>query len=140
REQQDRLMARAVTLYQAEQARIGPGRKKGFRLICRDVEKAFFQDKGISVHLNHNTLRNLVNGGRLRSNSNAEKGWLLDEEADEVIAYVEETASWGHGLSHRRLKEHVDEICRTRLGDEFPEDGVGIQWTQRFVEKHSDRL
>ncbi|KAJ7322817.1 hypothetical protein DFH08DRAFT_614394, partial [Mycena albidolilacea] len=27
-----------------------------------------------------------------------------------------------------------------RLGDDFPADGVGVNWTQRFVEKHSDRL
>jgi hypothetical protein len=38
------------------------------------------------------------------------------------------------------LKEHVDAIYRVRLGDEFPADGVGKKWTNRFVEKHSHRL
>ncbi|KAJ7196557.1 hypothetical protein GGX14DRAFT_335731, partial [Mycena pura] len=27
-----------------------------------------------------------------------------------------------------------------RLGDKFPEDGVGVNWTQRFCEKHSAQL
>ena len=38
------------------------------------------------------------------------------------------------------MKECVDNICRARLGDDFPEDGVGKQWTDCFVEKHSDCL
>jgi hypothetical protein len=41
-------------------------------------------------------------------------------------------------LSHRRLREHVNEILRARLGDTFP--GVGKHWSHRFVEKHGDRL
>jgi hypothetical protein len=51
-----------------------------------------------------------------------------------------ETGSMGFGLDHRRLKEHVDEICRARHGLKFPPTGVGKQWTHRFMEKHSDRL
>jgi hypothetical protein len=42
-------------------------------------------------------------------------------------------------LSHRRLKEHVDQILHARLGDKFPAEGVGKQWTQHFVSDH-DRL
>lgn len=43
-------------------------------------------------------------------------------------------------MSHRRLKEHVDEILRGRLGDDFPVNGVGKQWTHRFTEKYSDQI
>ncbi|KII85726.1 hypothetical protein PLICRDRAFT_145598, partial [Plicaturopsis crispa FD-325 SS-3] len=46
----------------------------------------------------------------------------------------------GFPLSHRRLKEHVDEICRARLGSKFPATGVGKNWTHRFAEKHSERI
>ncbi|KAJ7596222.1 hypothetical protein C8J56DRAFT_717225, partial [Mycena floridula] len=140
RETLDRLMARAVVLYRAEQAQVGPGRKKGLRPICREIEKAFFQEKGQIVKLNYTTLRNLVQGGRMRSQSNAERSWLMDKEVEAVILYTIEVSAWGHGFSHYRLKEHVDEICRARLGDKFPKTGVGARWTQRFVEKHSDRL
>lgn len=40
-------------------------------------------------------------------------------------------------MSHCRLKEHVDEILRTHLSDQFPAGGVGKRWTECFVEKHS---
>ncbi|KAJ7583957.1 hypothetical protein C8J56DRAFT_716123, partial [Mycena floridula] len=139
-QERDQLLARAVVLYQAEQDRPGPEKKKGLRPICRELEKTFFQDTGRSITLNHNTLRNLINGHQPRSAVNAERGWLRKEEVEAVIAYTQEIADWGHGFSHRRLKEHVDEILRARLGKNFPETGVGIQWTQRFVEKYSDRL
>ncbi|KAL0058805.1 hypothetical protein AAF712_014488 [Marasmius tenuissimus] len=38
------------------------------------------------------------------------------------------------------LKEVVDKILHAQLGDEFPESGVGKQWTQQFVEQHSNQL
>jgi len=71
---------------------------------------------------------------------NASKSWLTKQEADEVIKFTVEIAAWGHGLDHRRLKEHVDEICRARYGSTFPKEGVGRRWTARFIERHSDQL
>ena len=56
------------------------------------------------------------------------------------MKYVQEMEAHGFPLSHRRLKEHVDEILCAQLGDKFPEEGVDRNWTQRFVEKHSDHL
>ncbi|KAI0039390.1 hypothetical protein FA95DRAFT_1027873 [Auriscalpium vulgare] len=41
-------------------------------------------------------------------------------------------------LNHRRLKDVVDGILRARLGSDF--EGVGKNWTARFVQRHSDRL
>ncbi|KAF8805870.1 hypothetical protein BYT27DRAFT_7212612 [Phlegmacium glaucopus] len=55
----------------------------------------------------------------MRSEFNAEKSWLLQEEVEEVIVYTIELAA---------------------QGPKFPESGVGKQWTYQFVEKHSDRL
>ncbi|KDR85856.1 hypothetical protein GALMADRAFT_234970, partial [Galerina marginata CBS 339.88] len=133
-------MARAVALYQAEQQKPSTEKKLGLRRICSIVEKEYYKETKKTVSLNHNTLRNLANGGKTLSEFNAEKSWLLEEEAEEVIAYTIELAAQGFGLDHRRLKEHVDEICRARLGSKFPEGGVGQQWTYRFIEKHSDRL
>ena len=43
-------------------------------------------------------------------------------------------------MSHRRLKEHVDQILRARLGERFPAGGVGKQWTNCFVEKYSSKI
>lgn len=71
---------------------------------------------------------------------NAEKSWLTAEETRVIIHYVVEVAACGFPLSHRRLKEHVDEICRAHLGDKFPAEGVGKCWTNQFIEKHSREL
>ncbi|KAF8162214.1 hypothetical protein K438DRAFT_1909836 [Mycena galopus ATCC 62051] len=57
-----------------------------------------------------------------------------------VICYAIEVASRGFLLTHARLKDCVDSICRARMGDEFPAASVGINWTQRFCEKYSDHL
>ncbi|KAE9385473.1 hypothetical protein BT96DRAFT_788127, partial [Gymnopus androsaceus JB14] len=57
-----------------------------------------------------------------------------------VISYALELACWGHPLDHQQLKEHVDEICCSRLGSKFPEEGIGKRWTYRFVAQHLDRL
>ena len=101
REEQDHLMACAVLRYQEEQPKPGPGKKAGLRMICWDLEKAYYLEKGKRISLNHNTLCNLVNGGQMRSEANAAKGWLTKEEANEVVEYAIEVANWGHGFSHQ---------------------------------------
>ncbi|THU97085.1 hypothetical protein K435DRAFT_596849, partial [Dendrothele bispora CBS 962.96] len=108
--------------------------------VCAEVEAEYRRKTNKRISLNHNTVRNLVKGGQLQREFNEEKSWLTREEAEEVITYVLECASWGHPLDHKRLKEHADELCRARLGSNFPECGVGKGWTYRFVAKHSDRL
>ncbi|KAF8963851.1 hypothetical protein BDZ97DRAFT_1661083 [Flammula alnicola] len=127
-------------MYQEEQKKAAGDKRLGLRKVCDAVEKEYFKEKKIKVSLNHNTLRNLVNGGRTMLEMNRSKSWLSKEEAEEVISFAVEIAAWGHGLDHQRLKEHVDEICRARYGSKFPKEGVGRKWTSRFMEKHSDRL
>ncbi|KAG5649440.1 hypothetical protein H0H81_003870 [Sphagnurus paluster] len=79
--------------------------------------------------------------GRTKAQANfQDKSWISAEESDEVVQYTVEIASWGHPLSQRRLKEHVDHILRKRLGSKFPSDSVGVNWTRHFIEKHSKRL
>ncbi|KIK65808.1 hypothetical protein GYMLUDRAFT_70101 [Collybiopsis luxurians FD-317 M1] len=46
----------------------------------------------------------------------------------------------GFPLTHEILKDEVDSIIRTRLGNQFPEEGVGKQWTSRFIEKYWNEL
>ncbi|KAJ7352996.1 hypothetical protein DFH08DRAFT_662183, partial [Mycena albidolilacea] len=108
--------------------------------ICEEVEAQFQDAMGRHIELAHATLGRLVKGGRTKAESNAAKGWLLEQEEKIVIRYALELASRGFPLDHCRLKECVDCICRGRLGDDFPADGVGVNWTQCFVEKHSDHL
>lgn len=69
---------------------------------------------------------------------NYEKRWLLPEEEKTVIEFILELASRGWPLSKRRTREHVNKVCRARLGDEFPEQGVGECWVDRFLGRHAD--
>ncbi|KAF5327970.1 hypothetical protein D9758_017746 [Tetrapyrgos nigripes] len=141
------LYAKAVTLYQAEHS---PGvteevlgrKPHGLRKICIIVENEHYEQtkKALPKHLSSSTLLRLVNGGTPKSLSNSSRGWLLQSEEKIVIDYALELASRGFPLTHQRLKEIVDKICRSRLGDKFSEKGVGRNWTTRFVEKHSSRL
>lgn len=138
-EQKRKLYARAVTLYQQYQE-LNDGVVHGLRQVCKEVAAEYRRETGKIVEIHHTTVRNLLKGGRHLAVSNAEKSWLTLEETEAVISYALELALWGHPLDHRRLKEHVDEICRSRLGSKFPEEGVGKRWTYRFVARHSDRL
>jgi hypothetical protein len=137
REVHDDLMARAVKAYVIELRKPYSLRRKGARTICRDFEDLCRQETGKMVKLNHGTLIRLANGGRTRAES---KTWLTDEETGVVLDYIVEIGNRGFPLSHRRLREHVNGILHTRLGDEFPKEGVGKNWTARFVEKHSKRI
>ncbi|KAE9403812.1 hypothetical protein BT96DRAFT_776851, partial [Gymnopus androsaceus JB14] len=95
-------------------------------------------ETGKTIKLNHATIINHAKGKPTRAESNATKAWLTTKETNVVIAYIIEVANQGFPLSHRQLKEHVDEVLRLRLGARFPVTGVGKKWTQRFVRKHSD--
>ncbi|KAJ6587985.1 DDE superfamily endonuclease-domain-containing protein [Mycena capillaripes] len=142
REEHDEWMGTAVSQYHAEQVRVlAPKEKrKGLRQICAEVENQFHNATRRHIELSYVTLSRLVNGGQTKSRSNALRGWLLEEEEIMVVNYALELASRGFPLDHDMLKECVDDICRARLGDKFPADGVGVNWTQRFVEKYSARF
>ena len=105
------------------------------------VSDEYYKETKQRITLVHSTLSNLTKGGRPRSQANfEEKSWITKEETEAIIAYTLEIAEWGHPLSQRRLKEHVDHILRARLGPKFPKDGVSINWVHHFMEKHSSCL
>lgn len=139
-EAHDGLMSRAVLAYQAELKKPSGMPRKGSRTICTDFETLYFNETGKSIKLSHATLGRLAAGGLSRAKASEARAWLEEGEVDVVINFIVEMGNRGFPLSHRRLKEHVDEICRARLGSAFPEDGVGHNWTHRFAEKYSDRI
>ena len=94
-------MACAVAMYEDERAKPVEVKKLSLRAVCEAVQKEYFKSDGVMVSLNHNTLWNLVNGGRTLLEMNASKSWLTKQEADEVIKFTVEIAAWGHGLDHR---------------------------------------
>ncbi|KAG2347929.1 hypothetical protein BDR05DRAFT_875178 [Suillus weaverae] len=141
REEKEKVMAHAVAKCQAELAKLSSEKKQGLCKVCIDVQKAYLKETGQLISLNHNTLANLTKGGVQLSKFNSSmKSWLTPTETNKVLKYIVEMARCGFLLSHKCLKEHVDEICRAQLGDAFPESGVGKNWTQCFIEKHSEHL
>ena len=57
------------------------------------------------------------------------------------MEYCLKVATRGFPFNRRMLKHHVDSILvQVRLGDKFPETGVGTSWTDRFLSRHSDQL
>lgn len=72
--------------------------------------------------------------------ANEARSRLLPAEVDVVIDFIIEMAHRGFPLSHRRLKEHVDIVCRAHLGQKFLASGVGVNWTYRFSKKYAERI
>jgi len=79
-------------------------------------------------------------GTRPLTEFNHTKRWLLPEEEETILEFTLEIASRGWPLEKERVKAHVDEICRVRLGETFPEKGVGLNWVDRFLKRHANRL
>jgi hypothetical protein len=150
------LMVRAVAAYKADQKKPKKDRR-GYRKICLDFECHHFEETGNYINsilndiqlifstgnqikLCHMTLKRHVAGGMTRERANEGRSWLTDSEVDIVIDFINEMAHRGFPLSHKRLKEHVDDICSARLGASFPVNGVGENWTYRFSKKYSERI
>jgi hypothetical protein len=135
----DDLMARAVKAYLIELEKLHKGRC-GLRTICRDFEQIYLEEMGVRIPLSFATLNRLADGGRMRSEANEHRRWLTPIEDDIIVNFCIEIGARGFPLNHQRLKEHVDRIARARLGDKFPAEGVGKNWTSRFMLRVRDRL
>ncbi|KIJ21127.1 hypothetical protein PAXINDRAFT_65845, partial [Paxillus involutus ATCC 200175] len=134
----DNLMSRAIYAYCIEFQKPAGVHHCSSRTICKDFEQIYFQATGKSIKLSHTTLSCLTAGGRSLAEMNKAKSWLILEETECMLAYAEETADWDFPFSHQQLCEHVNGILTARLGPNF--SGVGKRWTDRFIEKHADRL
>jgi hypothetical protein len=135
----DDLMSRAVIAYNLELKK-PYHQQRGLCRVCLDYEKLNYEATGTYIKLSHATLCRLADGGRTSSEAQADWAWLTDAKTDVIINFIIEMADRGFPLSHHRLKEHVDMLCHSHLGDAFPEKGVGINWTYKFAMKHHDHL
>ena len=95
------------------------------RAICEKFMTEHRQKTGKIITLVHTTILRHLEGKQTCAQANEAKSWLTAEEWKVVIEYIIETGVQGFPLSHKRLKEHVDEICQEKYGEEFPEKGVG---------------
>ncbi|CAA7270386.1 unnamed protein product [Cyclocybe aegerita] len=110
-----------------------------YQEVAEEAHKRWHAKTGHWLKLNHNTVRNHATGKtRPREETKWDSSHLSAVKEEEVVNYLIETAAQGFGLSHRRLKEHVIELCRAHYGTSFP--GLGKHWSHRFVERHHEHL
>ncbi|KIK97782.1 hypothetical protein PAXRUDRAFT_135622, partial [Paxillus rubicundulus Ve08.2h10] len=107
-----------------------------------EVEGRWQSNKGYaSVTVSRDTVCRRLDGGWSCHQVNMEMNtWLIEEEEEQLITFCVELASQGFPLNHQALKLHVNAILHTRLGTSFPEAGVGTNWTQHFLERHTAHL
>lgn len=128
----DKWLDRAVDVWKLEQDKPKP---LSLEKICAQVEKEYFTETGQTIKLSSSTLDRRVKGGQSHQQAGEKFAWLTKGQTKEVVTYIQESAARGFPLSHRRIKEHVDEIARATWGEKFPEKGVGKAWTDRCVSK-----
>jgi Tc5 transposase DNA-binding domain len=133
----DTWMQRAIYIYHQEQRLPKP---RSQTKICQQAEAECFQMTKKVVKLSSSTLDRRVKGGQSHKEYHKGQRWLNDEENEAVLLDITLNAQRGFPLTHRRIKEHVDEIARARHGNAFPVTGVGKKWTHRFVSDNKDRI
>ncbi|CAK5275007.1 unnamed protein product [Mycena citricolor] len=138
----DKWTARATQRYKDEQMReLGPDEtRKGARKICEEIQEEHLVQYGMSISISHTTITRHAAGGEKLSDFNASKSWVLAKEEPIIISYARNLAARGFPLNHALLKECIEAVVCARLGDAFPADGLGKNFTARFLEKHSDQL
>lgn len=135
----DDYMSRAVAAHQARKKKVVKD-QIGLRTLCSQYSELCFEETGERIQLNFMTLKRHSEGGTTRQEANEDLRWLTDAEETLLVNFLNDMGARGFPYSHKRTKEVVDMICTARLGDDFPETGVGINWTYRFGKRQAHRI
>lgn len=94
-------MADALIAYLDEKEKAKKGEKlKGARVICNEFEQKYKRENpSENIKLAHNTLLNLVKGGKTLSQFNVEKGWLTGVEEEQLITCALDYAPHGFPMN-----------------------------------------
>jgi len=84
------------------------------------------------------TLRQRIAGRRTRKEANDDMAWFTPEEDQVLIGFLKEIAEHGFPDTKRYLRECVNALLRAKKGD--PTFSVGINWVDRWLERHNDQL
>lgn len=106
------------------------GKPKNERCSLRSIAQQY--------QVNHNTLRNHYVGGVKMSAFNALKQKVLYAEEIQLAEYVLGCADRGFPMTHTQIATFANELLEARLGHDF--EPVGKNWTDRFIERHHDKL
>jgi Tc5 transposase DNA-binding domain len=136
----DDLMSQAVKTNHHELQKPPGAPRKSMQTICRDFQDLYFNESKSVIKLSHTTMALLLVGGRTLQQANTMKSHHTEGETEIILNFITECGNQGFPLSHRRLKDHVKKILYARLGNSFRVEGLGHNWTHRFVQKHSARI
>lgn len=139
----EKWMLQAVEEYHTEKedAKKDARKAKGAQVICSDVEERCWKEDHVRIKLHRSTMLERYKGRPSKQEYwNEETGWLNKQEQDKVVDYCIALANRGFPLTLKHIKEVGEKIARARHGDSFPEDGLGKNWSGRFLQKHSNRL
>ena len=140
REVKDNLMKQALALYQTEKSKPVGEKSASLRKVCQIVSDDYYFRTRKWINLDHNTLARWEKGGTSLTDYNVTKSWLTHDEQQVIVEYVLEMARHGFPLSPKRLREHAKKILWARLGETFPEDGLGKNWATRFITKRHEKI
>jgi hypothetical protein len=136
----DELLMEAVNRYRNQGSHLADGarpKRKSMKTIALEVSREHPTASWRHLVPSQSTISRRLQGKPSLQFSREQRAHLTKAECDIVIAYVIELSNRCIPPSHRRLKEHIDEIIRA-WDSFFP--GVGKNYTQRFVDRHSDQL
>lgn len=136
REKKEKLAEKAVEAYLQELQKPEKERK-GARIICQEVSDEHYGQTQEVIRLDPSTLLRHAKGKRTMAEFNRAKCHLKAEEVENIIELALELADRNIPMTHETLKEAAELILRAR-DPEFK--GLGKNWTDRFVEKHSDQI
>ena len=134
----EKWTAKAIAAYQEEQEKLEGEKKMGLRAICTRFKEECLKKDKVAISITKSTLKWHLNGVPSQAKSNAERSWLVDEEANTIINYTNEMANEGWPLSQKRIDEHANEVITAHQGPDF--ERVGHNWTDRFILKHKGCL
>ncbi|KAF8594101.1 hypothetical protein BDV93DRAFT_418505, partial [Ceratobasidium sp. AG-I] len=112
-DEMEKLIQAAVTL---RRDRLSSTKKKpqGLRKVCEDISNEYAKSTGRRVDICHTTVSRRINGQRARSEAHEDEAHLTIAERKIVVASAIELSKRNIPFSHRRLKEHIDEVVRRR--------------------------
>lgn len=139
RKLEEDIRQRAIAAYREELTK-PVGKRKGSRKVAKDFVALYKLETGRDMRIDHVLLIRGAAGGRTRAQANAARSHLTEEEENVVCDYIIECGKRGFPLNHKRLREHANEILLARLGEKCPIAGVGERWSNRFIDRHSDRV
>ena len=130
----EKWMERAMEAYRCSQDSRNDLERKGRSRVCAEMSTRCLEEDNVEIHLDKQTLSRRLQGIKSQAKSNAQRGWLTEEEEQVIVDFSISVANQGFPLSQKRIQEHAEELCRAHYGPDF--ERLGETWGKRFLARH----